>query len=285
MNEELLLNKNIMDICYETINVEGTKKREQIIVNVIRFYIKHILGTKNIYLVIFLSKKLERLNDTTDNDIYRKLLVEIYLLIAICNKPNKDEKKIKQKAIKVNESEAESVLLNELNTYRKENVIHSCIKVLQATKADLLWRVAENISELPHYIKALCQLYQYDNKKELLFEAYNALSKGNYFYDNNEYNNIIFQCMVKINYIYEEKNKFDKHMEIYLKCLNYPLKDMSVPIQYNRISYMHVDNRKSLDIVNKPQQEYMFFEKVTKTDKSTSNALVVPKKKSLMENK
>ena len=267
MNEDLILSKNIVDICYETVKLESGKKTDQIITNVIRFYIKHILGSKNIYLTLFLEQKLDTLRLTTDTNIYRKVLVEIYIFLAICNKPSTQERAPKTKTIKIKEDEAENVLMNELNTYRKENVIQSCIKVLLSTKKDILWKIAENISEIPMYIRALKALYEYDNKKELMFEAYKALSKEGYFYNNNEYSNVIFQCVLKINYIYEEMEKFDKHMEVYIKCLNYPIKYSSFPVQYNRISYIHDDKKKSLDILPKQPQEYMYFEKITKKDK------------------
>lgn len=267
MNEDLILSKNIVDICYETVRLESGKKTDQIVTNVIRFYIKHILGSKNIYLTLYLEKKLDKLRSTTDSNIYRKLLVEIYIFLAICNKPTTHEKAPKMKSIKIKEDEAENVLINELNTYRKENVIQSCIKALLNTKRDMLWKIAENVSEIPMYIKALKALYEYDNKKELIFEAYKALSKEGYFYNHDEYNNLIFQCVLKINYIYEEMDKFNKHMEVYKKCLNYPIKYSSFPIQYNRVSYIHEDKRKSLDIRPKQPQEYMYFEKITKTSK------------------
>lgn len=270
MNEDLILSKNIVDICYETVKLESGKKTDHIITNVIRFYIKHILGSKNIYLTLFLENKLNKLRSTTDSNIYRKVLVEIYILLAICNKPVTREKTQKLKTIKIKEDEAENVLMNELNTYRKENVIQSCIKVLLNTKGDILWKIVENISEIPMYIRALKVLYEFDNKKELLFEAYKALSMDGYFYNNNEYSNIIFQCVLKINYIYEEMDKFDKHMEVYIECLNYPIKYSSFPIQYNRVSYMHEDKNKLINIIPKQPQEYMYFEKVTKKDKSTS---------------
>jgi hypothetical protein len=123
----------------------------------------------------------------------------------------------------------------------------------------------------------LRSLYEYDNKKELLFEAYKALSKEGYFYNNNEYSNLIFQCVLKINYIYEEMQRFDKHLEVYIECLNYPIKYSSFPVQYNRISYIHEDRRKSLDILPKQPQEYMYFEKITKKDKEKSKNKVQPK--------
>jgi len=271
MNEDLILSKNIVDICYETVKVDSGKKTDQIITNVIRFYIKHVLGSKNIFLTLFVESKLDKLKLTTDTNIYRKVLVELYIFLAICNKRTTQETAPKLKTIKIKEEDAENVLMNELNTYRKESVIQSCIKVLLNTKNDVLWKIAENISEIPMYIRALKALYEHDNKKELLFEAYKALSKDAYFYNNNEYSNLIFQCVLKINYIYEEMEKFDKQMEVYIKCLNHPIKFSVFPIQYNRISYIHEDDSKSLNILPKQPQEYMYFEKITKKEKKKNS--------------
>lgn len=269
MNDDILLdNKNISEICYETVKIESSKKPIIIVKNIIKFYMKHIMGSKNMYITIFISSKLDQLisssYETESSNIYRKLLVEIYLMLATCNKPILD--KTKSKKIKINENDAENVLLNELNTYRKSNVINSCLNILFKNKTDVLWNVIKNVSDKTDYIASLHKLFIKLEKKELLIEAYNTLSEEGYFYDNSEYKNIIFQCILKINYIYEEMNKYDKHMETYIKCLNFPLHNMKINtnqlFNYNRISYIYEDDNKLITIQQKPQQDYMSFDKI-----------------------
>jgi hypothetical protein len=267
MNEEIILNKNVVEICYESIQLES-KKIQIIIKNIMQFYFKHVLGSKNTYVTLFLSTKLEFLEhyQQTNIFIYRKLLVELYLILAFCNK-NINSTKCKVKTLKLSEDEAERVLQNEINTYRKMDLILGCVSKLYKTKADILWRIIENISNQTVYVSSLNKLYAHCEKKELLLEAYKTLSQEElYYYNNGDYSNIILQCMLKINYIYEEISKFNKHMEIYIKCLNFPLKGLSpAPVmQYNRLSYMHEEKNKKIVIEPKVQQEYVIFEKVSK---------------------
>lgn len=207
--------------------------------------------------------------------MYRKLLVELYLMLALCKK-NSNQSNIKLKILKMSEDDVEKVLMNEINTYRKMDLILGCVSKLYKKKADLLWRIIESITEHTLYVKSLNHLYRLCEKKELILEAYKTLSHEEmYHYDNGEYVNIILQCMLKINYIYEEIDKFDKHMEIYIKCLNYPLKGISqeYPIQYNRLSYIHEDKNKRVNIEPKVQQEYVIFEKVCKVHNTSSERI------------
>lgn len=276
MNEDIVLNKNVVEICYESIQLES-KKVQCIIKNILQFYCKHILGTKNTYITIFLGTKLQQLEYYYENNIkiYRKLLVELYLILSLCKKKPK-QTNIKLKMLKMSEDDVEKVLLNEINTYRKMDLILGCVSKLYKKKADLLWRIIESITEQTPYVSSLNKLYDHCEKKELLLEAYKTLSPDElYYYNNGEYVNLILQCMLKINYIYEEINKFDKHMEIYIKCLNYPLKGLAheYPIQYNRLSYIHEEKHKRVNIEPKVQQEYVIFEKVSKVHNTSAERI------------
>lgn len=274
MNDDILLNGNVVDICYNSVQMES-KKIEYVLKHIMQFYCKHVLGTsKNTYVTFFLATKIQLLEraslDCTKLAIFRKLLIEIYLLLGTCKK-NSDAKKkneVKIKKLKLSDDDAEKLLLNEINTYCRLDIILGCISKLFKTKTDILWQVAQSISPHTQYVKSLAVLYHYCEKKEVMFEAFKTLSQNqNYYYDNNEYTNIILQCMLKINYIYEETARFDKHMEIYITCLNYPLKCLpnDAPfLQYNRLSYIHEESNKKVSIEPKVQQEYMIFEKVSK---------------------
>lgn len=268
MNEDIILRCNIKEICYETVKIESTKRITSIIPNVINFYIKYIIGSKNIYHGIFLKTKLSNLINSyekNDIDIKRKLLVEIYLYIALCNKLVQD-KKPKQKKVKIKEEEAKNILINELKTTRRENIINSCIDAMYKEHIDTLWEICIYVSEIKEYTQILKNLFEMCKKKELIIEAYNTINKIDLQYSNQDYRDIIFQCMLKINYIYNENDMYDKHMQVYLRCLNCPVQTLTntIHLQYNRISYIHEDRRKSFEIKSKQQQEYMYFEKVMK---------------------
>ena len=272
MNDDILLNGNVVDICYHSVQMES-KKIENVLKQILQFYCKHVLGTsKNTYVAFFLATKIRLLerasSDSTKLAIYRKLLAEVYLLLGTCKKNNDATKQneVKIKKLKLSNEDTEKLLLNEINTYRRLDIILGCVTKLFKTKTEILWRVAESISPHTQYVKSLAVLYHYCEKKEFMFEAFKTLSPDQtYYYDNGEYTNLILQCMLKINYIYEETARFDKHLEIYLTCLNYPLKGLSneAPLQYNRLSYIHEESNKKMTIEPKAPQEYMIFEKVS----------------------
>lgn len=264
MNDEIILNKNIVQICYETADLN--KKVSKVVKHIIQFYLKHFVGTRNTYIVMFLSNRIQKLYSCESNShIYRKVLVEIYVFLGICNKPL-NEKKGKTTRSKISEDNTEEVMLNELNTFRKENVIMGCVNALVKTKAPLLWQVIQNLSEFPEYIRELNHLYNYFENKELLFEAYRTIivPQERYFYDNSEYTNLIFQCMLKVNYIYEEKELFDKQMEMYVACLNCPtdrlMPSVNLSIALNKPNLFQGEHKK-LNIAGKQQTETMLFEK------------------------
>lgn len=274
MNDDILLNSNVVDICYHSVQMES-KKIENVVKHILQFYCKHVLAaTRNTYITFFVAMKIRLLerafaDSGTNNNklsVYRKLLTEIYLMLGLCKK-NKSGSNVKIKKLKISEEDSEKLLLNEINTYRRIDIILGCVSKLFRTKTEMLWRIIESISPQTPYIKSLNVICNYCDKKELLLEAFKTLSQEEmYYYDNSEYSNLILQCLLKINYIYEETDRFNKHMEIYLTCLNYPLKGLpsEAPLQYNRLSYIHEESNKKVTIEPKVQQEYMIFEKVSK---------------------
>lgn len=271
MNEELLLECNIMNICYETVSINATKRINQIIPNVINFFVKYVIHSTNLYHAVFVKTKLQNLikcSELPNEDIKRKLLVEIYVYLSICNKPIHNKNISKTKKIKLKE-DVENILINELKTYRKQNIIESCLDVLIKSNITFVWDICREFSEIPEYVNTMEELYGMCRRKELVFDAFAKLDKHGLKYSNSDYTNIILQCMMKINYIYYEKDLFDKHMEVYIKCLNCPLEkltDTFHSIQYNKDMYTYSDSRKSVVITPNKQQEHVYFEK-TMTNK------------------
>lgn len=245
ISEQLLLSKNIHNICYETVqkDIQGMKF-PPFSKSVINFFIKHIIGTKNMYPAIFLSCKLDALeriyNNASKKDIKRKTLLELLVFLSICTKPSPNQKgfvidaKARKAMNEAKETNPEQMLIKELQTQRREGAVIPLVDGLIKTKEDELWNIAFTLvkhipvrdrNHLHSYINALNALYIRVPKKELLLEAFRSLSYESamvMFYDNNEYSPILFQCMLKINYIYEEEGEFDKHFDLYKACIYCP---------------------------------------------------------------
>lgn len=241
IDEQLLLSNNIHDVCYEVVKLEtkssvaNANQQRKLIKSVVVFYRKHVMGSKNVYSSVFLMKKLSLLESAKTLPLYRKLLVEIYVYLATCNKPYTEstasENKAERKSKPTKES-LEAVLKHELETYRREEVLVDCVNRLYKTKADVLWKVLKMVvrslrmKHLVEYVDVLEFMNMKDENKLFLLEGYKCICSehvGGYFYSDAEYMSIIFQCMMKINYVYEEMGLFDKHMYLYEACLNCPL--------------------------------------------------------------
>ena len=247
ISEQLLLSKNIHNICYETVqkDIQGTKFLP-FSKSVITFFIKHVIGTKNMYPAIFVSCKLDELERiytiATKKDTKRKTLIELLVFLSICTKPLPNQKgfvidaKARKTMTETNkETNPEQMLIQELQTHRREGVVIPLVDCLIKTKEDALWNIAFTLvkhvpvrdrNHLHSYITALNALYIRIQKKELLLEAFRSLSSESakvMFYDNGEYTPILFQCMMKINYIYEEEGEFDKHFDLYKACMYCPI--------------------------------------------------------------
>ena len=246
IDETLLLNKNIHQICYDIAKYEiSCKKNINLITNkfTINFFLKYILGTNNVYPGMFLMKKLTEL-EQKNSFIKKKLLIEIFLFLSICNKPLNVNRSRISKKFKL--EECEEILKQELKTHRREEVIVHCVDILFKTKKDVLWKIikivvnSNKIKFLKDYVNSLEYMSSKVPKKEFLLEAYKCISSESsimYFFDSSEYTSIIFQCMMKINYIYLEMGLFDKHMNMYKACLMCPLdilkeeKEQEYPIE------------------------------------------------------
>lgn len=229
MNEALLLNRQIHEICYETVTLVARKtKAPAIVKNVVTFFHKHILGAKNVYPAIFVAHKLEVLVERWDDaDIQRKLLVEIYVFLAVCNRPTPQDSQ-QPKTTSVPAAEAEPTLVKEMSGRRNEALVLKCVAALVKKHEDTLWQIVESNSsgKLNRYVQAMRFMHNaLPNKKEFISEAFKVVcnNKAAFHFNTGDYSPIIFQCMLKVNYIYEAQNMHDKRMDIYLACINCPM--------------------------------------------------------------
>lgn len=229
MNESLLLNKQIHDICHETVNIKMKKVKPQVVLkNIVTFFHKHLLGSKNVYLAMFVSKKMQALSDRWDDDlVHRKLLVEVFVFMAVCNRPTKENDNTGAGGKGVSAGEAEQLLVEEMRARRSESVVLRCVPPLIKEHEETLWNVVESNSsgKLRQYVNAMRHMHSVLAKKEFMLEAFKSVcnNQAAFFFDTKDYSPIIFQCMLKINYIYETRNMHDKQMDVYLSCLNCPM--------------------------------------------------------------
>lgn len=233
IEEQLLLSKNVEQVCYEVVKLDKSNNlnnRKKIIKEIISFYRQHILGTKNVYSGKFIMTRLKQLELIENDDIYRKALIEIFVYMTICNKPYNKTNNINDNKIKLKDSE--NILIEELKSFRREDVIMNCIDKLYKSKKELLWDIVKMMVKrsksqiLIDYVEVLNFMSSKDEKKDYMFEAYRCITSENartYFYDVSEYRSIILQCMLKINYVYEEQGLYNKHMSLYEACMYCPM--------------------------------------------------------------
>jgi hypothetical protein len=232
--EEHMLNKNILKVCEELYVFCCQNNQIKFENFTIDFYINYISGTKNMYIIIFLSNKLSLLNHKS-NFIYRKLLCEIILLLTICNKPNINTYSYHEVNINMNidnlilsikEKNKNSMryILNNLLKCKDEFEFKFNLNLTEKQKKDYIWKLWEIILDNFNnkYIDSLFYLYclNYTNKERkhrlrLLFDAYDSLCED-MIISSDEYNEIIIQCMLKIDLLFQ----MNKKEEMYDMCMN-----------------------------------------------------------------
>ena len=170
-----------------------------------------------------------------DEAIQRKLLVELYVFLAVCNKPATGKEASSGGGAKsLSPSEAEHLLVEEMRARRTEAIVLRCVAPLIKENEDTLWNIAESNSsgKLHRYVGAMRYMHSISPKKEFMMEAFKGVcnNQSAFFFSTKDYSPIIFQCMLKINYIYESHEMHDKRMDIYLSCLNCPMTLLNVDI-------------------------------------------------------
>ena len=254
MNEKCILSADLHTICYES--VELYKKRKSYTVlckNVINLLCKYVLPTCNTYIPMFLLNRLENLKECDNNSlIYKKILAEIYLFLGVCNK-----KRNKHNYKKIKDPEA--TLVKHLSSNRNMDIVLNCVWTLHKDKSDLLWKAVHKISQHHAYINALYALYNLNPHPLLLCEAYHTLDNRLVLqFDSSAYNEIILQCLIKLNYIYEELELVDKNDLVYFACLNFIPK--LIDQLDHKDTYIHDDTVTKHVVISK-YREAVHFEK------------------------
>ena len=254
--ESFIQKNDIYSICVETTNIysQNINKTSKEIVNL---FIKFLLHSKNIYLAKFISTKLKQIQNQSKS-LLRKLLVEIYLFISIVNKPNLEKDIFNIKVSKKNVFIDEQIFFDNLTKYNRDDMFKT-VSILHKSNPELMWKLILHISKQKNFIEHLQYLYSFTKNIKLLLLAYDTLYESYYY--SCDYNDIIIQCMLKIDYIYNEKEIIDKKSELYTSCMKYiPLKKNII----NKNVYQnYTSSEKNLQIneFNKTKSEKIVFEK------------------------
>lgn len=258
MNEITLLNQDIHEICIQSTNI-NISNFKQISKNVTMFYIKNLAGIKNMYPCIFIATKLRLLQNSCNVYISRKLILEIYLYLSLCNKPLK-QPTYHHKII----NKPKDQLIKQLEGYTpNEDIILNCVHSLYKTDKEYMWNMIIKTTPYKEYVSALYVLFNFHNNKNLLFNAYKTIVSKKYYVDTSDYQNIIFQCMMKINYLYHEKGLCNNNMEIYNQCIDYmPIVNNNENNNNNHKTKNEDENlKKHIDIIIPNVKEKVYFEK------------------------
>ena len=177
--------------------------------------------------------------------------------MSTCNKPMKQSLK-SQKVIGIPKKR----LLQEIcNVNPNEEIVLNCIHTLFKTDSSYLWELIIKKTLYKDYINALYVLFNFHNHKGLLFEAYKTIIYKNYFVDTSDYQNIIFQCMMKINYLYDEKGLCSNETEIYHNCIDYIPTITNFDDMNSKLVYKYENEKRCIDINIPSVKEKVYFEK------------------------
>lgn len=264
MNHDLIINQNIKEVCYDTVRI-STLKQSVIEKDITTFFLKYLISSKNVYISSFLINRLQKFPNIKDNKyLYRKVLVELYVFLSICNKPTDNETYVDFKKSRISKDNVKKILSDELKNKREINKIFSCIVQLEKTEKEYLWsKIYKLVADSPikkMLVMNLFEFYKISPHKDFILAAYKSLYIVDYIHDASIYHKLIFQCMLKINYLYAFSELKE---DLFLKCLNY-IPHENVSITSNKFLVSYVLEKKPIEIeLNKTKcNEEIYFEKV-----------------------
>lgn len=262
MNVDILLQQNVQQICFETVDVSNLSI-SVVTKSITKYFTKYLLCSKNVYISSFILNRLSKIAQCGKCDVYRKILVEVYLLLSLCNKPIENEEYLKYNTQKINKNEdCKKMLQKEMKSNRHYDKIMTLVSKLEKTEKEFLWKYIYSLSseELnKRYVKNLFELYKIEPCKQFLFAAYKSLYIVDYVYDVTAYHKVIFQCMLKINYLYKYE---DVQRDIYVTCLNY-IPRINDSITSNKYLMTYIADKKKVLIEYKTKSnEDIIFEKI-----------------------
>lgn len=265
MNHDLIINQNIKEICFETVRISSLKITT-IQKDITTFFLKYLISSKNVYISSFLINRLQKLiSIKEDKYLYRKVLVEIYVFLAICNKPTDNETCLEFKKTRISKNDdVKKCLSDELKNKRDMDKIFSYIVQLEKTEKEYLWsKIYKLVSDNPlkkTLVINLFELYKITPNKDYILAAYKSLYIIDYIIDASVYHKLIFQCMLKINYLYEYAEIKE---DLFLKCLNYvPHKNISITSNKFLVSYVLEKKPIKIEPNKTKTNEEIYFEKV-----------------------
>lgn len=253
--ESFIQNKDIYNICLETTH-KYSQHKNRISKDIINLFIKFLIHSKNIYVSKFITTKLKQLHIKSGH-ILRKLLVEIYVFISVINKPNIENDIFNIKFSKKNVIDEKQFLQN-LHGYTREYMfkyVHS----LHRSNDEFVWKLILHVSKKREFVEQLQYMYGFTKNVKLLLLAYDTLYDSYYY--SVDYNDILLQCMIKIDYIYIEENMINNDNELYTTCMKYiPLKKN---VTHKNICDKYPLEEKNIEINNfqKRNTEKLVFEK------------------------
>ncbi len=254
--ESYIQKNDIYSICLETTN-KYSQNNQKISKDIVNLFTKLLLHSKNMYIVKYISTKLQQIQ-IKSGSILRKLLVEVYVFIAIINKPIIEQDVFNVKVSRKHICIDDKSFIQNLNTYTREDMFKN-VSILHKTNPDFIWKVILHIGKQKEFIEQLQYLYSFTKNIKLLFLAYDTLYESYYY--SCDYNDIIIQCMLKIDYIYIEKDIINNNSELYTTCMKY------IPLKKNMIqknvyqNYVSCEKNLQINEFQKNKSEKIYFEK------------------------
>ena len=216
--ESLVRARNVESICYQ-IQKYKYKSKNKIVIDIVKLFCNMFVDSKNTYIAILIDNRLTTLSsDSISTDSFYKLLTEVYVFLATINHPecNPREKTKKTKSTQLTEIDSYK---NRLPLLRNKMETYDCIHHLHASSSELLWKFVGVRTPESDYCKALERMYAISNQKVLLHAAYDTFY-NTYIFTTSIYNNLVFQCMLKIPYLIYEDD-VERNMKLHKACLRY----------------------------------------------------------------
>ena len=233
----LIINGDILSICKLCVSYKHTKAAiSKIKVNVVKIFSNTFSGSKNTYIARFLSSRLNQL-ETCSPQVYNKILCEIFVFLGTINKPSS------YKGDKGFESNPMDKIYSSTGRDVKQRCVNS---ILRDNRSDdfILWDMVLKNTDQEEYVHSLQHMWAIHSDNTLLYMAFDTFYESHY-YSSSIYNKIIFQCMIKLQYLKEDDS--ESKLNTYITCLNYEPKKTITLKQFNlpvfREEIRHISTR------------------------------------------
>jgi hypothetical protein len=238
MLNEALRRNDVLEVCKIVANYFTIKNgHNKLVADFRAFFIEEILHTRNMYVLEFYLHKIHVLR-TRSGRIQRITAVELGAFLATCSRAKKPSSENKSRNKQTPEP-LETVFAKNVQqalqhgTFDETTIRKNIFQLVKENPdiVDRMWSTLEQITPHKNYVRHLKQFVEHPKENPLLlYQGFTTIDTKRQFQRNvKEYSNVVIQCMLKAELLFEALEVFDREELLYNICLYYCPKQCNAP--------------------------------------------------------